>query len=1056
MSTDNDNTDFTPPSIEEIAALLPAYDVQSFIAKGGMGAVYRANQRSLDRPVAIKILPRHFGEDAEFRASFETEAKSMAKLNHPNLIGIFDFGQVDGLLYIIMEMVEGKSLYHSAYGKTIAPATAARIVKEICDGLTNAHKHGILHRDIKPANILLDPSASPKIGDFGLARPVGEHETDSIFGTPGYTAPEVVHNPTAVDESTDIYSVGIILYELLTGKLLDDELGAPSTLVNCTPKFDQIVSKATHPNPAMRYRKAADMAKALEPLTDEKAASNPLLSYGSIAPAETTASIPLLKTATSGTGSPTAPTTKTLLSATAAHTGTGPNTTKSLKTPTGTTAAHSPPTPSASAKVGSNSPVVRNIIIIIALLFAIVGAWEIKENREAARKVENANIAALNAEKAEARQKELDRKRKEREAAPKKPTRTVVNKNFEIPKPKNETPRESLIRLQPQLARGTLTDLPKGTVTRSGRARFYIKDRMNWHQAQTFCEKHGGYLAIFPENSDIAWLSRKLSSDIKSSESVWLGAGTTGDKDYCWIDGTPWTHDIRKTSKSSYVTVDDTEIFSPESPSNLHSFFIEWDTSGNHPGSLKNQLKRTAASLNSSSPVFPAGTITYDNRHFLLVQRLIDWDTATHLAKTSGGTLAVPSNADENEWMLDFTGSSLTDGQACWIGGLRPNQGTWQWTTGEPWSFAKWEPNAPSEDNSSTAGNTITSQQAWKDFPADTQQSGFLIEWSDDGKSTKVATNTNKSTDPVSATRDKCRTLLRKIQTRYEKEYSNNIKGYEQELRSFRRSLTSDIQAAYTPGLLKMQDKYIQGKIPTNLARDNMPAKASKILDSRLEKQYRIDAKLISDTEDLRAGYRKELLKIAQGFKEKGLTSNQRLVEQELSNTKKGGQPFIDYITGDKVRRNDSSISTEEDEVIPSSDKSDEGWTTQASSSQNGTPASMAIDGDPETHWHTPWNTDAEGHPHTLDISFGKMEQFSGIKLTPRQQGSNGIIKGYTIYTSKNASTWREITSGALREGSHAQSIRFGKEVEAYHLRIEVTSSHSGDYSSLAEIDLIP
>jgi len=234
MSTDNANPDFTPPTIEEISSLLPAYDILSFIAKGGMGAVYRANQKSLDRPVAIKILPRHFGEDASFRASFETEAKSMAKLNHPNLIGIFDFGQVDGLLYIIMELVEGKSLYHSAYGKTIAPATSARIVKEICNGLTNAHKHGILHRDIKPANILLDPSASPKIGDFGLARPLGEHETDAIYGTPGYTAPEVVHNPTAVDESTDIYAVGIVLYELLTGKSPDEEHGTPSTLVNCS------------------------------------------------------------------------------------------------------------------------------------------------------------------------------------------------------------------------------------------------------------------------------------------------------------------------------------------------------------------------------------------------------------------------------------------------------------------------------------------------------------------------------------------------------------------------------------------------------------------------------------------------------------------------------------------------------------------------------------------------------------------------------------------------------------------------------------------------------
>ena len=320
-----------------------------------------------------------------------------------------------------------------------------------------------------------------------------------------------------------------------------------------------------------------------------------------------------------------------------------------------------------------------------------------------------------------------------------------------------------------------------------------------------------------------------------------------------------------------------------------------------------------------------------------------------------------------------------------------------------------------------------------------------------------MATNTKKSTDPVSATRDKCRILLNKIQTRYEKEYTNNIKGYEQELRSYRRSLTRDIQAAYTPGLIKMQSKYIKGKIPTNLARDNMPAKASKILDSRLEKQVRIDAQLISDTEDLRAGYRKQLQKIAQELKDKGLTSNLRLVEQELNSTKKGGQPFIDYIIGGEVRSNDNSVSSEEDEVIPTSDKSDEGWTAKASSFQNGTPGSMAIDGDPETFWHTTWNEDnpGHGHPHTLDISFGMMEKFSGVKLTPRQQGPNGIIKGYAIYTSKNGTTWREITSGALRDGGHAQSIQFRKEVNASHLRIEVSSSHSGNHSSLAAVNLI-
>ena len=247
--------EFIPPSIEEISNLLPAYEINSFIAKGGMGAVYMAKQRSLDRLVAIKILPRHFGEDEAFRESFEKEAKSMAKFNHPNLISIYDFGEVDGLLYIIMEMVQGKSLYYSCYGKKIDPDEANRIIVDTCNGLEHAHKHGILHRDIKPANILLDPSAQPKIGDFGLARSIDDGESELAFGTPGYTAPEVINNPKAVCESTDIYSVGVMLYELLTSKIPETPYVSVTSMVKCDPKYDQIILKAITQPPHRATRK---------------------------------------------------------------------------------------------------------------------------------------------------------------------------------------------------------------------------------------------------------------------------------------------------------------------------------------------------------------------------------------------------------------------------------------------------------------------------------------------------------------------------------------------------------------------------------------------------------------------------------------------------------------------------------------------------------------------------------------------------------------------------------------------------------------------------------
>ncbi len=265
MSHTPANPGFTAPDPADLAPLFPGYDVQSLIAAGGMGAVYCAVQKSLDRMVAIKILPAELSKDLAFRAGFEAEAKAMARLNHPNLIGVFDFGEVSGMLYIIMEFVPGKSVYHSAYGIAVDPAEVIRLVSGICHGLAHAHENGIIHRDIKPSNVLLDLSAQPKIGDFGLARPMDStiQEGDEIFGTPHYTAPEVVENPHAVDYRADIFSVGVLLHELLTSKLPADDTRPASMIIRCDPRFDAIIRRATQHQPGARYLSAADMAKEL-------------------------------------------------------------------------------------------------------------------------------------------------------------------------------------------------------------------------------------------------------------------------------------------------------------------------------------------------------------------------------------------------------------------------------------------------------------------------------------------------------------------------------------------------------------------------------------------------------------------------------------------------------------------------------------------------------------------------------------------------------------------------------------------------------------------------
>lgn len=266
MSDSNEAIGFVAPDPADLAPLFPGYEIQGLIATGGMGAVYRAVQKSLDRMVALKILPRELSKDAAFCAGFEAEAKAMARLNHPNLIGVYDFGEVNCMLYIIMEYVPGKSLYHSAYGKSIDPKEVIRLVTGICKGLAHAHENGILHRDIKPSNILLDHNAEPKIGDFGLARPIGTkvEEGEEIFGTPHYTAPEVVSSPHSVDYRADLFSVGVLLHELLTGRLPAADTRPASMIAKCDVRFDAIIRRATQPLVAARYSSANEIAKELQ------------------------------------------------------------------------------------------------------------------------------------------------------------------------------------------------------------------------------------------------------------------------------------------------------------------------------------------------------------------------------------------------------------------------------------------------------------------------------------------------------------------------------------------------------------------------------------------------------------------------------------------------------------------------------------------------------------------------------------------------------------------------------------------------------------------------
>jgi serine/threonine protein kinase len=176
---------------------------------------------------------------------------------------VFDYGNVDGMPYIVMEYVDGGSLHEAAWNKTIEPIQAVAIINGICDGLAHAHKHGIVHRDIKPSNILLTLKAQPKVTDFGLARASDSDQSGLAMGTPGYTAPEVLQDPDQAGQLADVYSVGVILHQLLTGIDPEGSLGPP-TQPTGNPHLDAIWCKATHITPAQRYATIAAMASDLK------------------------------------------------------------------------------------------------------------------------------------------------------------------------------------------------------------------------------------------------------------------------------------------------------------------------------------------------------------------------------------------------------------------------------------------------------------------------------------------------------------------------------------------------------------------------------------------------------------------------------------------------------------------------------------------------------------------------------------------------------------------------------------------------------------------------
>ena len=255
-----------PPSVAELAPRFPQLEILEFLGQGGMGLVYKARQLSLDRLVALKILPVDRSEARNFAERFTQEARALARLNHPNIVAVYDFGQADGLYYLLMEYVDGLNLRQLERSGGVTAQEALKIIPAICDALQYAHNHGIVHRDIKPENLLLNQGGQVKIADFGLAKLLQRQGADpaltraeQVMGTPHYMAPEQLEHPLEVDHRADLYSLGVVFYEMLTGELPLGKFAPPSQKVEVDVRLDQVVLRALERERDRRYQQASEI-----------------------------------------------------------------------------------------------------------------------------------------------------------------------------------------------------------------------------------------------------------------------------------------------------------------------------------------------------------------------------------------------------------------------------------------------------------------------------------------------------------------------------------------------------------------------------------------------------------------------------------------------------------------------------------------------------------------------------------------------------------------------------------------------------------------------------
>ena len=834
-------TPFQAPPAEELEELLPSYSEIRFIAQGGMAAVYKGLQTSLERAVAIKVLPREFGADDAFRIRFGAEAKTMAKLNHPNLVAIYDFGEVQDLLYLVMEFVEGQTLHDFCHQQKLPQIEALGFAASIAEGLAHAHDNKILHRDIKPANILLDAKKNPKLGDFGLAHGAERDTGDDLtFGTPGYTAPEVTADPHSADPRSDIYSVGVLLYELLTAQVPTQEYLVPSQLVASDPRLDTIIKKCLHPNPGHRYSSAKLLAQELAKVR------------------------------------------------------------KSLQSPS--QPPHRSESPAPAKGPGFDFALLRNLIIIAGLSLAIWGHGLLskirKPERAPNRPLPRAKWKNTN-EKKRSSLKHGEKKGKAKLSSPpkKEEPATKVPPNLanveEAPPSEPEVTlpaAEQLAALKNALASGNRDRFPAAAVARDDSHYFFVDTPLTWYEAISFAEDHGGHLAILPTEEDLTW----ATSLIGPAEQVWLGAGSHDEEDWAWFDGRVEVQFKKpNTTLGTAASMTDTGEVKATPPSTRLPFLIEWNHDESY--SLDRELQLSALE-SGDNDVWPVGTLSFEGNHYLIIARSLTFEDASAYATRYYGHLAVPSTEAEATFLRDaVTASGLG---ALWLGAAQKDD-VWGWVTSEPWSFARWAPGFPFKGKTATA--LVVRTEGWANKAPKNPAPGFIIEWSDQAKqpSPKELAENASALDELNELRAKAKELLsREMGEKLKNNYAAQGMAVRQWLRSMSQGDANRIAKLYDEyaGDLESTGGRFSDPNDFELRSKIISDQAAKILQRYYGIQKQMDEDLKASANNLRTHYLQKVEALKAEAQSKGLASQVSFLKKEIASVGTDGMSFISYL----------------------------------------------------------------------------------------------------------------------------------------------------------------